>query len=188
MGLLPYVVFIPYLYSSISIQVYIYSKVKDINCAAIIHYGRYIAPPTYRPRSLQFLYRLVVLRNPSMAPRKRQQSVSPPRRKSARLAAQSTSSSHEQLRGLITTNIEASETWAALKEAAKERIPRYQSENRVHEEKLQPSLNAFIEWLPEGGRESVARDIVNAITDGDLYSVFHSLLTDLTAPSKTRLL
>jgi hypothetical protein len=58
----------------------------------------------------------------------------------------------------------------------------------VYEEKLQPSLNAFIEWLPEGGRESVARDIISAITDKDLYDVFKNLLTGLAAPSKSRVL
>jgi hypothetical protein len=75
-----------------------------------------------------------------------------------------------------------------LAEAAKARIAKYQSQNpnRVHEEKLQPSLNAFVEWLPEGGRESVARDIVNASTDENLYDVFHNLLTGLAAPSKSR--
>jgi hypothetical protein len=42
-----------------------------------------------------------------------------------------------------------------------------------------------VEWLPEGGRESVARDIVNASTDENLYAVFHNLLTGLAAPSKS---
>ena len=130
-----------------------------------------------------------------MAPRKRQQSVSPPastspRRKSARLAAQPESSTQEQSRGLsvISTNTESSETWPALVEAAEERITKYQFQNRIHEEDLQVSLRAFIEWLPEGGRESVARDIVNATTDEVLYNVFHNLLTGLAVPSKYRVL
>jgi hypothetical protein len=58
----------------------------------------------------------------------------------------------------------------------------------VYEERLQPSLNAFIEWLPEGGRESVARDIISATTDKDLYDVFKNLLTGLAAPGKSRVL
>jgi hypothetical protein len=47
-----------------------------------------------------------------------------------------------------------------LVDAAKGRITIYLSQNRVHGEKLQPSLNAFVEWLPEGGLESAARDII----------------------------
>jgi hypothetical protein len=88
----------------------------------------------------------------------------------------------------MTTDTESSATLPALVEAAKERITRYQSQNRVNEEKLQTSLNAFIEWLPEGGLESVARDIINATTDEDLYNVFHNLLTGLALPSKSRVL
>jgi hypothetical protein len=88
----------------------------------------------------------------------------------------------------MTTDTESSATLPALVEAAKERIARYQSQNRVNEEKLQPSLNAFVEWLPEGGRESVARDITNATTDKDLYAVFYNLLTGLALPSKSRAL
>jgi hypothetical protein len=130
------------------------------------------------------------LQNPTMAPRKRQQSeTSPaPPRKSARLAARPTSPTREQARGLsvMTTDTESSETWPSLAEAAKARIAKYQPQNRVHEERLQPSLNAFVEWLPEGGRESVARDIINATTDEDLYNVFHNLLTGLAVPSKSR--
>ena len=88
----------------------------------------------------------------------------------------------------MSTNTESSETWPALVEEAKERITKYQSQSRVHEEILQPSLNAFMEWLPEGGRESVARDIINATTDKDLYDVFHNLLAGLASPSKSRVL
>jgi hypothetical protein len=127
-----------------------------------------------------------------MAPRKRQQSesLSAPPRKSTRLAPRPTSPTREQARGLsvATTDAETSETLPALVEAAKERITRYQPQNCVNEEKLRPSLNAFVEWLPEGGRESVARDIINATTDKDLYDVFHNLLTGLALPSKSRVL
>ena len=98
-------------------------------------------------------------------PRKRPRSASPPasasaRRKSTRLAQ-------------------------ALVEAAKERITKYQSQNRVHEDILQPSLNALVEWLPEGGRESIARDIINATTDKELHNIFYNVLTGLVVPSKS---
>ena len=88
----------------------------------------------------------------------------------------------------MSTDTESSETWPTLVVAAKERIARYQSQDRIHEEKLKPSLNAFVEWLPEKGRESVARDIVNSTTDEDLYDVFHNLLTGLALPSKSGVL
>ncbi|KIN05190.1 hypothetical protein OIDMADRAFT_39565 [Oidiodendron maius Zn] len=95
-------------------------------------------------------------------PRKRPRSASPPasaspRRKSTRLLQ-------------------------ALVEAAKERITKYQSQNRVHEDILQPSLKAFVEWLPEGGQESIARDIINATTDKELYNIFYNLLTGIVVP------
>jgi hypothetical protein len=86
----------------------------------------------------------------------------------------------------MTTGTESSETWLSLAETAKARITKYQPQNRVYEEKLQPSLIAFVEWLPEGGRESIARDIVDASTDEDLYAVFHDLLAGLAVPSKSR--
>jgi hypothetical protein len=123
-----------------------------------------------------------------MAPRKRQQSESSPaspRKKSRRLQGRSPSPIPREV-SVLTTDTESSGTWPSLEEAAKARIAKYQPHNRVHEEKLQPSLNAFVEWLPEGGRESVARDIINTTTDKDLYDVFHNLLTGLAVPSKSR--
>ncbi|KAF5865276.1 hypothetical protein ETB97_004859 [Aspergillus alliaceus] len=128
-----------------------------------------------------------------MAPRlKRQRSASPsnsaPRRRSARLETKPASSSQRLQRDLsiMSTDTESSATWPSLAAAAKERLAKYQPEHRVHEHILQPSLDAFITWLPEGGRESVARDIVNATTDKDLYDVFHNLLTGLAVPMKAR--
>ncbi|KAJ5578155.1 uncharacterized protein N7459_007119 [Penicillium hispanicum] len=58
--------------------------------------------------------------------------------------------------------------------------------NLWHITVLQPSLNALVTWLPAGGRESVARDIVDATTDKALYDVFHNLLTGLAMPMKAR--
>lgn len=137
-----------------------------------------------------------------MSPSKRKQpdqqpeSSDSPRRKSTRPTkrtkslAQAESSTRQQSRGLsvLSTNTETSEAWTELAEAARERITTYQSQNRVDEEKLKPSLDAFLEWLPEGGRESMATDIINTKTDEDLYSVFKNLLTGLAAPSKSRVL
>jgi hypothetical protein len=88
----------------------------------------------------------------------------------------------------LSTATEASEAWATLAEEARERITTYQIQNRADEEKLKPFLGAFLEWLPEGGRESMARDIINTKTDGDLYDVFRNLVTGLAVPSKSRVL
>lgn len=138
-----------------------------------------------------------------MTPHKRKQqsdhqpkSSDSPRRKSARLSkrperfAEAESSTQPQPRGLsvLSTATEASEAWATLEGEAKERIITYKPQNRADEEKLKPSLDAFLEWLPEGGRESVARDIIDAKTDEDLYSVFRNLVTGLAVPSKRRVL
>lgn len=72
----------------------------------------------------------------------------------------------------MSTDTESSETWPSLAAAAIERIAKYQPKHRAHEQILQPSLDAFVMWLPAGGRESVARDIVDATTDKDLYMSF----------------
>ena len=133
-----------------------------------------------------------------MTPRKRKQpdqqpeSSDSPRRKSARIAkrtensAPGESSIQQQSRGLsvLSTITAASEDWTTLAEEARERISTYKTKDRPNEKKLQPSFNAFLKWLPEGGRESMARDIINATTDEDLYSVFNNLVTGLAVPSK----
>ncbi|CAI7643200.1 unnamed protein product [Penicillium viridicatum] len=118
----------------------------------------------------------------NMGKRKRSASPSTPRRKSIHRKAKTTSPPQQPQRD----DAEPSASWLSVAAAAKERIEKYQPEHRSHEQILQPSLNAFIEWLPEGGRESVARDIINATTDKDLYDVFHNLLTGLAIPSKPR--
>jgi hypothetical protein len=86
----------------------------------------------------------------------------------------------------MSTDTESSETWPSLAAAAMERTAKYQSRHRAYDQILQASLDAFVNWLPAGGRESVARDIVDATTDKDLYDVFHNLFTGLALPSKSR--
>ncbi|KAJ5400540.1 hypothetical protein N7465_011029 [Penicillium sp. CMV-2018d] len=123
-----------------------------------------------------------------MGKRKRPASPSTPRRKSIHRKAKTTSPPQQPQRDLsiMSTDAEPSASWPSVAAAAKERIEKYQPEHRSHEQILQPSLNAFIEWLPEGGRESVARDIINATTDKDLHDVFYNLLTGLAIPMKAR--
>ena len=48
-------------------------------------------------------------------------------------------------------------------------------------------MRAFLDFLPEGGRESVARDVLKCGDDDDdgrLYEVFRDLKTALLQPSK----
>ncbi|KAB8271513.1 hypothetical protein BDV30DRAFT_240487 [Aspergillus minisclerotigenes] len=82
----------------------------------------------------------------------------------------------------------SNESWPLLAEKGRERIARYQPQDRPYDEILKPSLDAFIEWLPRGGRESIARDIVRANTDDDLYQVFANLFRGLAVPSKYKIL
>ncbi|OJJ46525.1 hypothetical protein ASPZODRAFT_132593 [Penicilliopsis zonata CBS 506.65] len=103
-----------------------------------------------------------------MDPLKRKRSSPQPSRRSARLQALHSSESS----GLLT--------------AAKDRIAHYTDQQRPHEDKLKAALAAFLDWLPDGGRESVARDIVNATTDDQLHAVFYNLLTGLVMPMKVR--
>lgn len=126
-------------------------------------------------------------------PRKRQnQEVPQTLRKSRRLTAQSPEDTGRGLRQLsvttglstLSTQPEPPETWESLKSAAKARVDNYTPADRAHDALLCSSLHAFLEWLPEGGRESVARDITNSITDDSLWRVFHNLLTGLLYPSK----
>ena len=86
----------------------------------------------------------------------------------------------------MSTDSESHESWPLLAEEGRKRIARYQPQNRGYDEMVKPSLCAFIDWLPEGGRESIARDCIIATTDDDLYQVFENLFTGLAIPSKPR--
>ncbi|OJJ50420.1 hypothetical protein ASPZODRAFT_13500 [Penicilliopsis zonata CBS 506.65] len=111
----------------------------------------------------------------------------PPRR-SARLEGRRDAQPPNQTRGtsVLSTDTETSQTLPSLLEAAKDRVGQYQPNNRREEAKLQTGLTAFLGWLPEGGRESVARDILSATTDDEVHGVFINLLTALAMPMKAR--
>jgi hypothetical protein len=124
---------------------------------------------------------------PEPSPRKRkadqQQFIA--RRKSSRIGSSSTAkpstepaaprelSVASELSG-FSTNPEPAETWPALANRARTRIGRYVAGIR-DDGKLVACLRAFVDWLPEGGRESVARDILECDTDEMLYGVFDNL-------------
>ncbi|PWY94993.1 hypothetical protein BO94DRAFT_620492 [Aspergillus sclerotioniger CBS 115572] len=116
-----------------------------------------------------------------MGPPKRKQSSNLPLRRSARLKARRTCEPDDlQPKGPST------EVSNNVLTAAKDRIARYTDQRRPHEDSLKPGLAAFLAWLPDGGREAIAEDIVNAITDDQLYAVFSTLLTAILIPMKTR--
>ncbi|GLA30920.1 hypothetical protein AnigIFM63326_009355 [Aspergillus niger] len=122
-----------------------------------------------------------------------------PLRRSARLnfqdATASSSTSRPTMppppplqRGLfiLSTDTEASETMPKLLSDANERISLYTAQGRQDEDKLKPALQAFLEWLPDDGKVSIARDILHATTDDLLYQMFFNLFTALAMPMKTR--
>lgn len=69
---------------------------------------------------------------------------------------------------------------------ANKRIAQYAAQGRQDEDKLKPALQAFLEWLPDDGKVSIARDILGATTDDLLHQVFLNLFTTLAVPMKTR--
>ncbi|KAJ5099418.1 hypothetical protein N7532_006419 [Penicillium argentinense] len=79
------------------------------------------------------------------------------------------------------------ESWTPLLAAAKERIEKYKPADRTDDQLLRPSLEAFLKWLPRGGRDNVARDIFEATSDDALHQVFQNLLLGLATPSKLTL-
>lgn len=96
-----------------------------------------------------------------MPPKRTQQ---PPRRRSRRLA------------GLDPE-------WPVLAVRAKVRIDAYRQKKEKYNENLARTMHAFIDFLPEGGCQSVARDIVGCANDGELFAVFKKLYTGLLFPS-----
>ncbi|OJJ45151.1 hypothetical protein ASPZODRAFT_160603 [Penicilliopsis zonata CBS 506.65] len=86
----------------------------------------------------------------------------------------------------FSTDTESSQTLPDLLTAARERIACYEPQGYKEEGKFKAGLNAFLDWLPPGGWESIARDINNATTDSELHDVFFNLLTALAIPMKAR--
>lgn len=136
----------------------------------------------------------------SPSKKRKRSSPPPPPRRSARLrgqdatASSSSSSSRPTVpppphprRGLsvLSTDAENSQTMPKLLSDALQRISTYSAQCLPHEDKLKPALEAFLEWLPDEGKVSVARDILATTTDEELHQVFFNLLTALAMPSKS---
>ncbi|KAJ9195968.1 hypothetical protein DTO164E3_6506 [Paecilomyces variotii] len=101
----------------------------------------------------------------------------------------------------LSTEVEPPETWPDLCRQAKEQIDRYEAavdspkdkgkakakgkgrEKRA-DKKLKACMTALLDWLPPGGRDSAARDILQCETDDKLYEMFENIRTCLLAPLK----
>ncbi|KAH8815223.1 hypothetical protein F5884DRAFT_771587 [Xylogone sp. PMI_703] len=84
-----------------------------------------------------------------------------------------------------STVLEKPEDWPAVANSARKRINEYIPTSRgALEGKLKDCLIAFLEHLPEGGRESLAGDITKCDDGDELYDVFANLCTGLLYPMK----
>lgn len=89
------------------------------------------------------------------------------------------------LSGLSTLSTPPAPDWPTLAALAKGRIDRYAPTRGMDDRLLARCLRAFIDFLPEGGRESIARDIIDCGDDDDkLFGVFYSLYSALLSRSK----
>ncbi|KAJ6038389.1 hypothetical protein N7460_008160 [Penicillium canescens] len=69
-------------------------------------------------------------------------------------------------------------TWHEPKKLAQTRISRYKECERSHEKCLTKTLNAALDWLPEGGRDQLANVIIDVEEDDEiLFAVFDNLRT-----------
>ncbi|GAD93185.1 hypothetical protein ANI_1_1262034 [Paecilomyces variotii No. 5] len=85
----------------------------------------------------------------------------------------------------ISTLSEASDKWLIAATSAKQRLDIYVRQEDRADSKLVVGLKAFLDHLPEGGRETMARNILESKDDQELYRVFHNLLAGLLATMKT---
>ncbi|KAJ9296811.1 hypothetical protein DTO271G3_5010 [Paecilomyces variotii] len=70
----------------------------------------------------------------------------------------------------------STETWPDLARRAKENINQYKCIPSLDDEKLVPCMIALLDYLPEGGRESIARDILSCESnEKKLYDVFENI-------------
>ncbi|KAL1869246.1 hypothetical protein Plec18167_007912 [Paecilomyces lecythidis] len=89
-----------------------------------------------------------------------------------------------------------SRRWPSIAHRAKERINRYEpsadgstplegnEKPRMADQKLKSCMVALLDWLPEDGRDSAAREILECETDDMLYDLFENIRTCLLAPLK----
>lgn len=69
-------------------------------------------------------------------------------------------------------------TWQEQKKLAETRIDEYKDCSRPNEKGLAKTLRAALNWLPQGGRDQLAKDIIDVDKDDEaLWAVFDNLRT-----------
>lgn len=63
-------------------------------------------------------------------------------------------------------------TWREHKSNAETRLDQYKLDGRTDEKFLVRTLKAALNWLPEGGRDKLAEDILRAEDDSVIWKVF----------------
>lgn len=110
----------------------------------------------------------------------------PIRRRSARLAGINTA---PNMNASILSNMYSNFSDGnddELVEQATDRVNTYipsSDTNWPSQANLVSTLGAFIKFLPQSGKMSIAKDIIQAKTDDDLYAVYNNLVTGLLCPS-----
>ncbi|KAJ5950415.1 uncharacterized protein N7479_008828 [Penicillium vulpinum] len=89
-------------------------------------------------------------------------------------------------RGLSTLSTDTADLLTSLEKDARARIEAYENQSLRDETLLKSGLNAFLTWLPEAGRTSLARDVIETSSARELYDVFMNLFAGLAAPMKSR--
>ncbi|KAK2749347.1 hypothetical protein FQN55_003673 [Onygenales sp. PD_40] len=84
----------------------------------------------------------------------------------------------------LSTELESPEKWPTLKAQAETRLREYRPGGRDGDDKLVALLQALLDWLPEEGIDSIARDVNQSETDEALYGVFANLCSGLVYPMK----
>jgi hypothetical protein len=70
--------------------------------------------------------------------------------------------------------------------SARDRVKRYKKGNRPHAQYLAACLDTCLDWFPRDAPYSLAKDILNAGNDQELWEVFHNVLTGVLYPSKDK--
>ena len=89
----------------------------------------------------------------------------------------------DALSSLSTLTTASGVEWDKLAADAKAKIKSYSHIPDKQDEKLPNLLNALIDLLPDGGRDSIAHDIVKCSTSTELFEVYNNLYTALLLPS-----
>lgn len=87
-------------------------------------------------------------------------------------------------RELSMLSTDTAESIASLEQDARAKIQDYGSQSRQYDKLVKSGLLAFLTWLPEAGKTSLARDVIGASSEQQLYDVFVNLLTGIASPSK----